>query len=368
MVDQETKAHEYWMRRCLALAARGQSPVYPNPRVGAVVVSEEGVVLGEGWHARRGEGHAEPTAIADALQKHGNEAIHNATIYVNLEPCSHTGRTPPCTQAVLKQGIPRVVVGMADPNPRAAGGADVLRSHGVQVTMGVLEEACKRLNEPFLHSLCSTRPLVMLKIAQTLDGRVATSTGHSQWITGRPARRRVHAWRADTDGILTGSGTARADNPSLTVRHVQGPNPRRFVLDRKGALPSHLHLFSDGVPTTAIVGPEARPAYAEQLQERGGAILRIPEKDGHLDLQKLIHQLGVHTLMVEAGPRLATALLRKDLVDRLFVFVAPKVLGGGMASVDGLNFATMDRSITFAGHTWEQVGDDLLFCGYLRSL
>ena len=357
-----------WMQRCLALAARGLSRVRPNPQVGAVVVGPGGAVLGEGWHARYGAAHAEGAALTAARARHGADAIKGATLYVNLEPCSHHGKTPPCTQAILQYGIGRVVVGMADPNPRAAGGAAILRRNGVAVSFGNFESTCRRFNEAFLHGLHSRRPLVTLKIAQTLDGRIATSSGQSQWITGPDARRTVHAWRADVDGILVGSGTARMDNPSLTVRHVPGPNPHRFVLDRRGTLPAHLALFTDGGPTTAILGPASTRTNRRQPAGSKTTVLHAPVRDGHLDLRATLPMLGVQSLLVEAGPGLASALLAQDLVDRLFIFVAPKLLGGGIPAVDGLHISMLDDAVSFAEYQWEQVGADLLFRGYLRTL
>ncbi len=366
--DMEDPLHANWMRYCLTLAAHGNSLVSPNPRVGAVVVGPSGLSLGEGWHTRFGGDHAEHIALGDALESHGPAALESATLFVNLEPCCHVGKTPPCTTSILQHGIPHVVAGMADPNPKAGGGAEFLRTQGVEVTVGVLEDDCRRLNEAFLHGLRSSRPLVTLKIAQTLDGRVATSTGHSQWITGPEARRLAHEWRADSDGILVGSGTALADNPSLNVRHVQGPNPRRFVLDRRGTLPADLKLFSDGMPTTVVLGPSATPAYEARLLANGGAVIRTPERGGHLDLAALLDQLAVQSLMVEAGPSLASALLRQDLVDRLFVFSAPKMLGSGMSAIDGLKVDSLDDALSFAEHRWELVGQDILLRGYLRAV
>ena len=360
--------HDRWMRHCLALAVRGQSLVRPNPRVGAAVVSSDGALLGQGWHARYGGDHAEQVALSDAAQRHGVSTLRGATLYVNLEPCNHAGKTPPCTRAVLQYGIAQVVAGMADPNPNAAGGAAFLRAQDVTVSMGVRENACRRLNESFSHGLQSDRPLVTLKIAQTIDGRIATVTGQSRWITGLRARCMVHEWRASADGILVGSGTALADNPSLTVRHVKGPNPQRFVLDRTGTLPAHLNLFADGRPTTAIVGPEAAPAYARQLLSAGGTVVRAPVHAGHLDLKAVLERLTVQSLLVEAGPRLASALLRQDLVDRLFIFVAPKVLGSGRLAVNGLRVTALDDAIVFAEHHWEPVGQDMLLRGYLRRV
>ncbi len=363
------------MHRCLALAARGMSRVFPNPKVGAVIVKEDGGVLGDGWHESFGAPHAEVNAINHAVARSGTEALKRSTLYVNLEPCNHVGKTPPCTERILNVGIPRVVIGMLDPNPMAAGGAEYLRDAGVRVSVGILETECRRMNEGFMHGLKSQRPLVTLKIAQTLDGFVAPESGDSRWISCRQARVLGHRWRAEADGILIGAGTARLDDPSLTVRHVGGDHPRRFVLDRTGSLPPTLKLFTDAYRghTTAIVHRSAEPAYEYALKESGGAILRTDVTgDGHLDLRSALTLLRqsrrpVHSLLVEAGPRLASALLRDDLVDRLFVFVAPMLFGSGTRTVSALGIASLDDAMKFADHTWERVGTDMLFRGYKRE-
>jgi diaminohydroxyphosphoribosylaminopyrimidine deaminase/5-amino-6-(5-phosphoribosylamino)uracil reductase len=361
------------MLQCLDLAARGAGYVSPNPLVGAVVVGADGTVLGEGWHQVYGGPHAEPLAIAEVERRHGAEALRAATLYVNLEPCSHYGKTPPCADLILEKGIPRLVVGMVDPFPEVAGrGIARLRDQGVAVTVGVLEKACRRLNEAFVHHVATGRPLVTLKVAQTLCGHVATTTGDARWISGEAARRLVHKWRAELDGVLVGSGTARQDNPALTVRHFEGRQPIRIVLDRVGSLPPHLHLFSDAWAhhTTAVVGEAATPSYAEALTDAGGRLLRLPEVDGRLDLKALLHRLGgeggrdglpMQSVLVEAGPGLATALLRHDLVDRYMLFIAPKILGDGIPSLTGLGIERLSEALTFAEYTWEQVGEDLLF-------
>ena len=298
---------------------------------------------------------------------------------MNLEPCNHHGKTPPCTDLILEKGIPRVVVGMADPSEGAGGGLARLRDRGVAVTTGVLETPCRRFNEAFLHHLATGRPLVTLKIAQTLDGRIATETGDARWISGQAALRLGHQWRAELDGILVGSGTARHDDPALTVRRVEGRQPQRFVLDRAGTLPPHLKLFTDAFRhhTTAVVGEAATPTYADALLTHGGRLLRLPETDDHLDLGALLQHLGrdggrdglpLHSLFVEAGPGLATALLQQDLVDRFFLFIAPKVIGSGVPSLAGLGIERLAEALTFAEYSWQQVGQDLLFRGYRRAV
>lgn len=362
------------MARCLTLAARSQSRASPNPRVGAVIVDSSGQVLGEGWHQAYGEAHAEVNAIQDAVSKHPAKRLHKATLFVNLEPCSHHGQTSPCTKVITRYGIRRVVYGMSDPNPRAAGGAAYLESAGVNVIGGVLRPQCWRLNEAFAHLLTTGRPLVSLKLAQSLDGCVATRTGDSQWISGQDARNRVHQWRAESDAVLTGAGTACADNPSLTVRHVQGPQPQRIVIDMRGRLPWHLKMFTDpwADRTTAVVTEGSSPAYASALCARGGRILKFAaDPQGHLDLKALMCALGsqsdrrpVQSMLVEAGPGLATALLKADLVDRLYAFIAPTVIGEGLRSVGNLGVGDLADARTFAEHTWEVVEPDILFCGY----
>ena len=350
--------------------------------VGAVLVDADGAVLAEGWHAEYGGAHAEARAIRTALDTHDPEALHDATLYVNLEPCSHHGKTPPCSNLIIDTGIPRVVVGTVDPYHEVAGrGIGRMRAHGVEVTVGVEAEACTRLNEAFFHHVETGRPLLTLKIAQTLDGRIATTTGHSRWISGTEARTHVHQWRADLDGVLVGSGTASADDPRLTVRHVDGPQPHRIVLDRTGALSPKLNLFTDdhAASTIAVVGAErAAPAYAKPLSAQGGKVVRIPETpESHLDLHALLAHLGapdgptehpLQSLLVEAGPGLATALFQQDLVDRFFCFLAPKVVGTGMPSLRDLGIRRMDEARTFADQRWTTVGDDMLFKGYVRAV
>lgn len=371
---------DVWMRRCLNLAARGAGRASPNPMVGAVLVDADGTRLGEGWHERYGEPHAERRAVADVEERHGADVLQTATLYVNLEPCSHHGKTPPCVDLILEKGIPRVVVGTPDPFPAVAGrGIARLREHDVDVTVGVLEKECRRFNEAFFHHVRTGRPLVTVKVAQTLDGRVATVTGNSRWVSNMASRQLVHRWRSELDGVLVGSGTARTDDPALTVRYVDGRQPQRIVLDRTGACSPHLKLFSDAQAkyTVAVVSERAEPAYAGALKRAGGRLLRLPERDGHLDLHMLLDRLGndggrdgrpLQSLLVEAGPGLATALLQQDLVDRLFLFIAPKLVGDGIPTLHGLGIERMDEALTFADSSWEEVEGDLLFRGYRRTV
>jgi diaminohydroxyphosphoribosylaminopyrimidine deaminase/5-amino-6-(5-phosphoribosylamino)uracil reductase len=307
----------HFMERALELAARGRGHVSPNPMVGAVVVDVEGRVVGEGWHRRLGGGHAE----VEALKEAGGRAS-GATVYVTLEPCNHYGRTPPCTAALLDAGVARVVAATRDPNPRVAGaGLDALRAAGLEVASGVAEEAARRLNASFFTWALRGRPRVTLKTAISLDGRIACRTGHSQWITGPAARRRVHLERAEHDAILVGVGTILADDPRLDVRlDGEWRSPRRVILDSRGrtppaarALPGAL-LYCTGAGrtdaewVTVAADPEGRPRLDAVLADLGAR--------------------SVTSLLVEGGGRVAASFLSAGLVDRLLAFVAPRVITG----------------------------------------
>ena len=374
------------MDRALALARRGTGHVSPNPRVGCVIVNDAGETLGEGWHGRYGGPHAEVEAVRDAEARHGPGAVRGATVVVTLEPCAHTGKTPPCADLLVETGAARVVVGMRDPFPRVDGrGIERLAAAGIDVTVGVREAACARLVEAFTTHVRTGRPFVTLKVAQTLDGFAATATGDSRWITGEAARRRVHELRAASDAVLVGTGTARGDNPALTLRHgVAGTQPLRVVLDRAGTLPADLALFTDAFAHRTVGVAEATrratAPWAGALAAAGGAVLRVPTgADGRLDLGALLDRLGagdglpshpadlvgapprpVQSLLVEAGPGLAAAFLAADLVDRWLVFVAPALVGSGRPALGVSPVARMADAHRWTDVTWEPLGGDVL--------
>ncbi len=373
------------MSRALDLATRGAGAVSPNPLVGAVVLGPEGEVWGEGWHGRYGGPHAEVWAVRDAERRGWGGRLSEATLVVTLEPCSHHGKTPPCADLVVERQFRRVVVAHEDPFPEVAGrGIARIRDAGIPVEVGVREHDARRLNEAFLRRVQTGRPLVTLKTAGTLDGRVATATGDSRWVTSPEARAHVHRLRAASDAVLVGSGTARADDPALTVRDAPlaegAGQPLRVVLDRTGALPPTLKLFTDGAaPTLAVTADGAAPAYADALRQRGGRVWAVPERDGHLDLGAVLDRLGtgddlpggvrpVQSVLVEAGPGLATALLRQDLVDRVRWFVAPKLVGTGTPAVRDLGTERMADALVFVESRWETVGPDALLVGYRREV
>jgi len=311
------------MARALALAAHGLYTTTPNPRVGCVIV-RDGAVVGEGWHERAGEPHAE----IHALRAAGGHA-RGATAYVTLEPCSHQGRTPPCCEALIAAGVSRVVAAMQDPNPLVSGkGFGMLRASNVEVETGLMEAAARELNIGFVSRMTRGRPWLRLKVAASLDGKTALLNGQSQWITSPEARRDGHAWRARACAILTGIGTVKDDNPRLTVRDIETPRqPVRVVVDSRLETPVDAHVAGAGTLIAAAEG-YVRPMQA--LQARGAEIIVLPNAAGKVELPDLMLELGrrgMNELHVEAGFKLNGSLLNEDLVDELLIYLAPSLLG-----------------------------------------
>ena len=316
-----------WMERCVALARQAEGRTAPNPMVGAVVV-RDGRAVGEGWHARAGEPHAEVGALSQA-----GELARAATLYVSLEPCSHHGRTPPCTEAIIRAGIARVVVGMADPNPKVDGsGIARLREAGIEVSYPVAERACCELNLAFVTAMRRGRPLVALKAAASLDGRIATVCGQSQWITGAAAREHGHGLRDRYDAILVGSGTALADDPRLSCRLEGGRDPVPVLLDGRLRVPGTARMFTVGAP--ALVYSTHQPPL-----DHPATVIQVPPgADGGVDLQSTLAHLarrGVHSVLVEGGAAVHRSFLEAGLVDRVLLYFAPRILGGGPGWVAG---------------------------------
>ena len=311
-----------FMARALALAERGLYTTTPNPRVGCVVV-KDGSIVGEGWHARSGEAHAEQAALDDARSK--GQDVRGATLYVTLEPCNRHGRTPPCVDAVIGAGIGRVVAAMLDPNPAQANGAARLRDAGVVVDVGLMESEATELNVGFVSRMTRGVPWVRSKIAASVDGRTALMNGDSRWITGPDARADGHAWRARACAIVTGVGTVLRDDPALTVREVATPRqPLRVVVDRDADTPVDARVFADGNALVVTAGSrnDRWPAGVETLA--------LPNAEGRVDLVALLRELarrGVNEVHVEAGAKLNGALITGGLVDELVVYLAPAVIG-----------------------------------------
>ena len=350
-----------WMARALQLAALAEGRTSPNPLVGALVLDAEGTLVGEGFHARAGEAHAEVGALTQA-----GERARGGTLVVTLEPCCHHGRTPPCSEAVLAAGIARVVLAMADPNPRVAGGGIArLRDAGLEVIEGVMEAEARRLNRPFLHRIATGRPQGILKWAMSLDGRTALPNGVSQWISGPQARDWVHHLRARCDAVIVGVGTVRADDPLLTSRGRRTPEPLRVVLSRGLDLPAAAQLWDPAPAATLLVhGPEA-PQDRRDRFDRLGVERLVLEACEPAALAVALARRGCNRVLWECGPVLAAAALRQGCVQQLAAVIAPKLLGGLPARTAlgdlGLECLKGGWALSEAATGW--LGRDLLWQG-----
>ncbi|HZR81941.1 MAG TPA: bifunctional diaminohydroxyphosphoribosylaminopyrimidine deaminase/5-amino-6-(5-phosphoribosylamino)uracil reductase RibD [Candidatus Binatia bacterium] len=356
-----TVADARHMRRALALAQRGLGRTSPNPPVGAVVV-KDGRVVGEGWHRRAGTDHAEVVALAAA-----GERARGATLYCTLEPCSHHGRTPPCAPRVAAAGIRRAVVATADPNPRVRGrGLAALRRAGIAVATGVEERAARELIAAFAHHVRTGKPLVRLKLAASADGRIATRSGRSRWITGPPARALVHRWRDEHDAVLVGVGTVLADDPQLTCRRRGGRDPVRIVVDSRLRTPSAARLLDGtGGPVWVATTSRAGAAARARLARRGATVLVVPGRGDRVDLGALFRMLGrrdIVSVLAEGGGDVAAALLAGGHVDELRCFTAPLLVGGdGIPMVGSLGIDEMDRALRLSDVRVQAVGRDWLW-------
>lgn len=360
---------EDFMREALFLAKNAMGRTSPNPLVGAVIV-REGRVVGAGWHRKAGTPHAEVHALAMA-----GDLAHGATAYVTLEPCSHHGRTGPCAEALVKAGVKRVVTAMLDPNPLVAGkGKAMLEAAGVEVTVGVLAEEARRLNEAYLKWVTQKLPFVTLKTAMTLDGKIATAAGKSQWITGEAARRRVHEMRDVADAIVVGIGTVLADDPSLTTRLADGTgrNPVRVIVDSRARTPLAAKVVQDGAAKTLVaVTRTASEERCAALRAAGVEVVRAGEGE-RVDLAALMRLLAAReftSVFVEGGGTLNFSLLAAGLVDKVHAFIAPKIVGGkeALTPVEGAGVAELSDAVEFTGLVTEQVGADVLITGYVAK-
>ena len=350
------------MQRALRLAARGRGRVSPNPLVGAVLVDSAGGIAGEGYHHEVGGPHAEVHALRAA-----GDAARGGTLYCTLEPCAMHGRTPPCTDAVIAAGVRRVVCAIEDPDARVRGrGVELLRAAGIEVDVGLCAAAAEEQNAAYLHHRRTGRPLVVLKLGQTLDGRIATADGASRWITSEAARRHAHRWRSWVDAICVGAGTVLADDPQLTVRHVRGRDPRPLVVDGRLRCDPAARIFAGREPilATAASTPEtARAAFAAA----GAEVWALADADGVIDLQQLwlrAGEAGITSLILEGGRSLAAAALRARAVDRVMLYVAGRLLGAeGLAGIGDLGIESLDQTPFVRQMRTRRLGDDLLITG-----
>jgi len=374
------------LRRALALAERGRGTTHPNPMVGCVIARGDDT-LAEGWHERAGGPHAEAVALAAA-----GEGARGATAYVTLEPCAHHGRTPPCADALIAAGVARVVFASPDPDPRVVGAGEArLRAAGIEVVAGALRDEADALNAAYLTHRRLGRPWVRYKTAMTLDGKIATRTGRSRWITGPAARAMVHRWRHQADAVVVGINTLLQDDPALTTRlegdDAPGRTARKVVFDAIARTPVTARVFDDGpdgaaARVTIVVGPDAPSARTAALEARGARVLRVPALQGRPDVAAALRALAggndadgsgatddpIVELLLEGGGTLAWSFLAAGAIDRVAWFVAPKLVGGrGASPLAGLGVAGMDEAHTLQGTHVRRVGDDLLIEGDLAA-
>lgn len=364
--------HDYhFMLRALELAQRGLSTTTPNPRVGCVIV-KEGVVIGEGFHKKAGEPHAEIYALLAARAQVGADRLAGATAYVTLEPCNHFGRTPPCVTTLIEARVTRVIAAMHDPNPTVSGrGLEALRHAGIEVRCGLLQREAEELNIGFSQRMKTGRPWVRSKIAATLDGKTALPCGASQWITSEAARRDSHAWRARSCAVLTGSGTVLADDPQLNVRAENADSdavrqPLRVIVDSKLQTPANARLFqaqpAGGAVLIASAQAQFNLAHQQALQACGAEIFYLPDAHGKVDLPALFQELGkrdCNEVHVEGGAKLNGALLAADCIDELLIYFAPKLMGPGMAMADLPTLTALEDMKKFVFTDSQLIGEEV---------
>lgn len=358
-----------FMEECLRLAPKGRGSVEPNPMVGAVVV-KNGIIIGRGYHRKYGGPHAEINALRSCRR-----SPRGATLYVNMEPCVHHGKTPPCTDAILRSGLRRVVVGMTDPNPLVAGrGVRVLRRSGISVTTNVLRASCEKLNECFVKYISTGLPFVTLKVAQTTDGRVADHQGNSQWITGEWSRVDVHHLRSQAESVLVGSRTVLADNPRLSVRYVRGGQPLRVVLDGSMKIPPVARVFTSlrTSPTILITtGASVRrhPRKVSTLRKKGVTIVAfdVPRSKGIpvRAILRVLGGMGITSVVVEGGPETWGRFLNERCADKILLYTAPLLIGGNRGAFAGLMPGSLHSAIELTSVSAGFLGRDLLVEGYV---
>jgi len=356
------------MKEALDLAAKARGRTSPNPLVGALVV-KDGQIIGRGYHQKAGGPHAEVFALEEAGEK-----ARGATLYVTLEPCSHHGRTPPCTEKVVAAGIKKVVVAMVDPNPKVAGrGLEQLKAAGVEVEVGLGEAEAKHLNEVFLKYITTGRPFIILKTGMSLDGKIATRSGDSRWITSEESRAYVHQIRDQVDAIMVGIGTILKDDPQLTTRlpNGQGKDPIRVIVDSSAQIPLSCKVLTQDSPAQTIIATttKASPEKVDLLAAKGVRVLVIEEKNGHVSMHKLMEELGkleISSLLVEGGSSINGAVIRDKLVDKVFFFIAPQIIGGESAPspIGGIGVETIKEVVKLKDYQMRCIGPDFLIEGY----
>ncbi len=360
--------HEIYMREALREARKGLGKTHPNPAVGAVIV-RNGHIIARGYHKRAGTDHAELVAI----KRVKGRIKPTDVLYVTLEPCNHYGRTPPCTHAIINSGIKNVVIGMKDPNPGVkGGGVEFLKRNNIRVTSGILEQECKRLNEAYIKFVSTGIPFIVAKSALTLDGFTATRNGDSKWITNEKSRAFVHRLRAQVDGIMVGIGTVLKDNPLLTVRMVRGSqkNPVRIIVDTHLKIPHNSEVLNDeSTETILAVGQRVPDKRIDSLKKDHVSVIKCPMSRNGIDLLELMKRLGKRemvNILVEGGATLMGSMIRERLIDKFYIFKAPRVLGGsdGIPLAKGRGPSTIEESLRLKDVRFRRFDQDMLIYGY----
>jgi diaminohydroxyphosphoribosylaminopyrimidine deaminase/5-amino-6-(5-phosphoribosylamino)uracil reductase len=351
-----------YIELALQLAKQGAGHVSPDPLVGAVVVNN-GEIVGRGYYEKYGEPHAEAMAILEA-----GERCKGATIYTSLEPCCHIGKNPPCTDAIISSGIKRVVSSLRDPNPKVNGGGfEKLKAAGIDVEAGVMEDEATKLNEVFLKYIPTRMPFVVAALAQTVDSKIAQPDGLSQWITCAESREEVHRMRSEYDAVLVGANTVRVDNPQLTVRDVEGRNPKRIIVAGSSPLPANSTVFTDDLRQSTIIA--CAPEYSESYSELDGVTVWEIDRSpgGRVNMMNLLIRAGkeqVASILVEGGSVMTTAFFAHKLVDKIHVFTAPIILGSGLPAIEDIGIDRLDRAVGIRDGRYKQVGTDMWLSGY----
>jgi diaminohydroxyphosphoribosylaminopyrimidine deaminase/5-amino-6-(5-phosphoribosylamino)uracil reductase len=358
---------EHYMKMALKLAQKGRGYVSPNPMVGAVIV-KDGRIISQGYHQRYGDDHAEVSAL-----KNAGEDVTGATLYVTLEPCSHYGKTPPCVNAIVADKIGQVVIGAVDANPLVAGrGINFLQINGIKVTTGILEAQCRKLNEVFFHYMETGLPFVTVKYAQTIDGRIATASGQSQWISSPDSRKYSHKLRAEHDAILVGAGTVIKDDPELTVRLARGRNPLRVILDNDLKIPAESKIFRNLLQAKTLIATtiKADDPRLQQIASSGAEIISVDsDSSGNVDLIKLFKILAdrqISSILVEGGAQIITSVLKNNLAQRLVTIIAPKILGRGIEAIGDLQINDLSHAKKLSVEKIKRSGPDIIIDGRLN--
>lgn len=359
--------HVRFMRLAIKLAKKGLGRTSPNPAVGSVVVKNR-KIIGQGYHEKAGLPHAEVTALLDAGKK-----AKGSTLYVTLEPCAHFGRTPPCVTAIIKAGVKKVVVGSIDPNPKVRGkGIRLLQDSGIEVVKDVLRDECLSLNEAYVKYVTKKTPFVVLKLATTLDGKIATSTGDSKWITSLESRRYVHRLRSLVDCVMVGSGTVLKDDPALTIRLIKGKNPARAVLDSGLKVPVKAKIFaSHNERVFVFTSNKASKNKVKLLEQKGAEVIKVKHSQDGLSVKGVLNELGkrgVTSVLIEGGARLAASAFKQGAVDKAIFIMAPKIIGGdGVECVGKLGIKFIKRVIMLKGIKTMKIGEDFVIQGRVCS-